>query len=123
MSHLPRASLATIAAAVVLAVTVSCQSAQQPGAASSPSPSPDTAQGGPSAAEWKELGKTFMFEGHPVFYVDQGSGMVTLAIHGYPTSSLPPTCSGSAIPPNPPTSTTPSPGMPTWWLPSASISD
>jgi pimeloyl-ACP methyl ester carboxylesterase len=87
MSHLPRASLATIAAAVVLAVTVSCQSAQQPGAASSPSPSPDMAQGGPSAAEWKELGKTFMFEGHPVFYVDQGSGMVTLAIHGYPTSS------------------------------------
>lgn len=86
MPRLPRTSLATIAAAVILAVTVSCHSAQQPGV-SDRSPAPAAEQGGPSATAWKALGKTFMFEGHAVFYVDQGSGAATLAIHGYPTSS------------------------------------
>jgi pimeloyl-ACP methyl ester carboxylesterase len=41
----------------------------------------------PSPEQWKAMGKTFTFEGHSVFYADQGSGTVTLAVHGYPTSS------------------------------------
>lgn len=85
MSGLPRISLATVAMAAVLAVTASCQSAQPTGGADGPIAAPV----GPSAAEWKTMGRTFAFEGHSVFYVDQGqgAGAVTLAIHGYPTSS------------------------------------
>lgn len=41
----------------------------------------------PSADEWQKLGKTFDFGGQQAFYVDQGTGPATLAIHGFPTSS------------------------------------
>jgi pimeloyl-ACP methyl ester carboxylesterase len=41
----------------------------------------------PSPEQWKAIGKTFTFEGHNVFYVDQGSGTAIVALHGYPTSS------------------------------------
>jgi pimeloyl-ACP methyl ester carboxylesterase len=50
-------------------------------------PAPAPSQDSPSATQWKSLGKSFSFEGQEVFYVDQGEGPVTLAIHGYPTSS------------------------------------
>lgn len=66
-------------------------------------PAPAPSQGSPSATQWKSLGKSFSFEGQEVFYVDQGKGPVTLAIHGYPTSSwdfrglLGPLTSGSRL--------------------------
>jgi pimeloyl-ACP methyl ester carboxylesterase len=50
----------------------------QPAALNDTSPTPE---------QWKAMGKTFTFEGHNVFYADQGSGPATLAVHGYPTSS------------------------------------
>ena len=40
-----------------------------------------------SASEWQKLGKTFDFGDQKAFYVDQGAGKATVAIHGFPTSS------------------------------------
>jgi pimeloyl-ACP methyl ester carboxylesterase len=37
--------------------------------------------------DWKRAGKTFHFEGHRIFYRDEGTGDVLLCIHGFPTSS------------------------------------
>lgn len=40
-----------------------------------------------SPAEWQKSGKTFDFGDQKAFYVDQGAGKATIAIHGFPTSS------------------------------------
>lgn len=40
-----------------------------------------------SASEWQKMGKTFDFGDQKAFYVDQGAGKATIAIHGFPTSS------------------------------------
>ncbi|MCO4093249.1 MAG: alpha/beta hydrolase [Acidovorax sp.] len=40
-----------------------------------------------SASEWQKMGKTFDFGDQKAFYVDQGTGKATIAIHGFPTSS------------------------------------
>ncbi len=80
MFKLHRLPLAAAALAVGLAATAAPVAHAQ---TSSAGPTPS----GPTAAQWKALGKTFSFDGHSVFYVDQGSGSATLAIHGYPTSS------------------------------------
>ncbi|WP_224363662.1 alpha/beta fold hydrolase [Hyalangium versicolor] len=37
--------------------------------------------------DWKRTGKTFIFEGHRIFYRDEGTGDVLLCLHGFPTSS------------------------------------
>ncbi len=37
--------------------------------------------------DWRRTGKTFAFEGHPIFYRDEGQGDVLVLIHGYPTAS------------------------------------
>lgn len=37
--------------------------------------------------QWKHRGKTLKFEGHSIFYKDEGKGTVLLCIHGFPTSS------------------------------------
>lgn len=90
MLHLPRVPFTAAAMVLALAAAISPEAhgqlAQQPAAVGA-SPTAGATSGGPSAAEWLAMGKTFTFEGHKVFYVDQGSGSVTLAIHGYPTSS------------------------------------
>jgi pimeloyl-ACP methyl ester carboxylesterase len=86
MLEIPRLPAAVIAAVLGLTATASC-SGPQPDADTARASSSVVALGGPSAADWRGLGKTYTFEGHTVFYVDQGSGPVSLAIHGYPTSS------------------------------------
>jgi pimeloyl-ACP methyl ester carboxylesterase len=40
-----------------------------------------------SLTDWKRAGKTFQFEGHRIFYRDEGVGDVLLCLHGFPTSS------------------------------------
>jgi len=40
-----------------------------------------------SASEWQKMGKTFDFGDQKAFFVDQGAGKATIAIHGFPTSS------------------------------------
>ncbi len=40
-----------------------------------------------SASEWQKMGKTFDFDGQKAFYIDQGAGKATIAVHGFPTSS------------------------------------
>ena len=37
--------------------------------------------------EWKSLGKQFNYKGYSIFYVDKGSGVPLLLLHGYPTAS------------------------------------
>lgn len=37
--------------------------------------------------DWKRSGRTFSFEGHRIFYRDEGTGDVLLCLHGFPTSS------------------------------------
>jgi pimeloyl-ACP methyl ester carboxylesterase len=37
--------------------------------------------------DWKLAGRTFTFEGHRIFYRDEGTGDVLLCLHGFPTSS------------------------------------
>jgi pimeloyl-ACP methyl ester carboxylesterase len=37
--------------------------------------------------EWKIRGKTFDFEGHPIFYMDEGAGPALVCLHGFPTAS------------------------------------
>jgi pimeloyl-ACP methyl ester carboxylesterase len=37
--------------------------------------------------DWKRAGKTFLFEGHRIFYRDEGAGDGLLCLHGFPTSS------------------------------------
>lgn len=82
LSRAPHA-LATFAAA---ALAVGWAATASP-AAQAQTPAAAAVHAGPSSAQWKALGKTFTFDGHSVFYLDQGSGSATLAIHGYPTSS------------------------------------
>lgn len=81
MFQLPRFPLAAVAMTLGLALGASFQAHGQ-----TASPTPAAADG-PSAEQWKALGQNYSFDGRSVFYVDQGSGSVTLAIHGYPTSS------------------------------------
>ncbi|HEX8699898.1 MAG TPA: alpha/beta hydrolase [Myxococcaceae bacterium] len=38
-------------------------------------------------SDWKREGKSFSFEGHRIFYRDEGAGDVLLCLHGFPTSS------------------------------------
>jgi pimeloyl-ACP methyl ester carboxylesterase len=38
-------------------------------------------------SDWKREGKFFTFEGHRIFYRDEGAGDVLLCLHGFPTSS------------------------------------
>lgn len=38
-------------------------------------------------SDWKREGKSFSFEGHRIFYRDEGAGEVVLCLHGFPTSS------------------------------------
>ena len=41
-----------------------------------------------SASEWKTRGKYFKRpDGHSIFYVEEGEGLVILFLHGFPTSS------------------------------------
>jgi pimeloyl-ACP methyl ester carboxylesterase len=40
-----------------------------------------------SPTEWQKSGKSFDFGDQKAFYVDQGVGKATIAIHGFPTSS------------------------------------
>jgi pimeloyl-ACP methyl ester carboxylesterase len=42
---------------------------------------------GMQLSDWKREGKTFSFEGHRIFYRDEGAGDVLLCLHGFPTSS------------------------------------
>jgi pimeloyl-ACP methyl ester carboxylesterase len=44
---------------------------------------------GPSEAlrAWRDAGKRFSFQGHDVFYRDEGSGPPLLCVHGFPTAS------------------------------------
>ena len=86
MFHRPRVPFAPYAPLAAMALAIGLTAAVAP-AAHGQTPAASAAQAGPSSAQWKALGKTFSFEGHSVFYVDQGSGSATLAIHGYPTSS------------------------------------
>ncbi|MFN9726952.1 alpha/beta fold hydrolase [Acidovorax sp.] len=86
MFKLTRISFATITPLVATALAVGLAVAASP-AAHGLTPTESNTPGGPSTAQWKSLGKTFSFDGHSVFYVDQGTGSTTLAIHGYPTSS------------------------------------
>jgi pimeloyl-ACP methyl ester carboxylesterase len=37
--------------------------------------------------DWKRAGKSFDFEGHRIFYVDEGAGEALVLIHGFPTAS------------------------------------
>lgn len=37
--------------------------------------------------DWKRAGKLFSFEGHRIFYRDEGTGELLLCLHGFPTSS------------------------------------
>lgn len=37
--------------------------------------------------DWKRAGKTFDFEGHRIFYREEGQGDALLLVHGYPTAS------------------------------------
>jgi len=37
--------------------------------------------------EWKTSGKYFSYDGHTIFYRDEGAGEVLLCIHGFPTAS------------------------------------
>jgi pimeloyl-ACP methyl ester carboxylesterase len=37
--------------------------------------------------DWRGLGKTFGYQGHSIFYRDEGSGPPLLCIHGFPTAS------------------------------------
>lgn len=37
--------------------------------------------------DWQAGGKTFDFEGRPIFYRDDGAGDVLLCVHGFPTAS------------------------------------
>jgi pimeloyl-ACP methyl ester carboxylesterase len=38
-------------------------------------------------SDWKREGRTFHFEGHRIFYRDEGAGDALLCLHGFPTSS------------------------------------
>jgi pimeloyl-ACP methyl ester carboxylesterase len=38
-------------------------------------------------SDWKSAGRIFSFEGHRIFYRDEGAGEVLLCLHGFPTSS------------------------------------
>jgi pimeloyl-ACP methyl ester carboxylesterase len=38
-------------------------------------------------SDWKREGRSFSFEGHRIFYRDEGAGDVLLCLHGFPTSS------------------------------------
>ncbi|MDY7231907.1 alpha/beta fold hydrolase [Hyalangium rubrum] len=38
-------------------------------------------------SDWKREGRFFSFEGHRIFYRDEGVGEVLLCLHGFPTSS------------------------------------
>ncbi len=42
---------------------------------------------GMELSDWKREGKIFSFEGHRIFYRDEGAGEVLLCLHGFPTSS------------------------------------
>lgn len=37
--------------------------------------------------KWKDRGKTFDFEGYPIFYMDEGAGPALVCLHGFPTAS------------------------------------
>lgn len=37
--------------------------------------------------DWRSAGKTFDYNGHPIFYRDEGQGPALLCIHGFPTAS------------------------------------
>lgn len=38
-------------------------------------------------ADWKAAGKTFDYNGHSIFYREQGTGPALVCIHGFPTAS------------------------------------
>ena len=40
-----------------------------------------------SLAAWQQAGKTFEYNGHPIFYRDDGQGPALVCIHGFPTAS------------------------------------
>ncbi|PTL81038.1 alpha/beta hydrolase [Vitiosangium sp. GDMCC 1.1324] len=42
---------------------------------------------GMQLSDWKREGRMFSFEGHRIFYRDEGAGDVLLCLHGFPTSS------------------------------------
>jgi pimeloyl-ACP methyl ester carboxylesterase len=37
--------------------------------------------------EWRQAGRSFQHQGHPIFYRDEGSGPAVVCIHGFPTAS------------------------------------
>ena len=37
--------------------------------------------------DWRAAGKSFDYNGHPIFYRDEGQGPALLCIHGFPTAS------------------------------------
>jgi pimeloyl-ACP methyl ester carboxylesterase len=37
--------------------------------------------------DWRARGRRYVHRGHPIFYVEEGSGPVLLLIHGFPTAS------------------------------------
>lgn len=37
--------------------------------------------------DWRARGRRYLHRGHPIFYVDEGSGPALLLIHGFPTAS------------------------------------
>jgi pimeloyl-ACP methyl ester carboxylesterase len=41
----------------------------------------------PAFEQWRREGKTYRHRGHEIFYRDQGTGPVLLAIHGFPSAS------------------------------------
>jgi pimeloyl-ACP methyl ester carboxylesterase len=41
----------------------------------------------PEFEQWRRDGKTFRHRGHAIFYRDEGTGPVLLAIHGFPSAS------------------------------------
>jgi pimeloyl-ACP methyl ester carboxylesterase len=40
-----------------------------------------------SLYDWRSAGKSFDYNGHPIFYRDEGQGPALLCIHGFPTAS------------------------------------